>query len=70
MWALKMLHEKNWRESLRVLEFHHPPNFPKILAAAPGSQILTGCPVQPWFHQVALIDHQPKLTLALERCHC
>ena len=26
--ALKKLHEKNWRESLRVLEFHHPPNFP------------------------------------------
>ena len=24
MWALKRLHEKNWRESLRVLEFHHP----------------------------------------------
>ena len=28
MWAPKKLHEKNWRESLRVLEFHHPPNFP------------------------------------------
>ena len=28
MWALKILHEKNWRESLRVLEFHHPPKFP------------------------------------------
>ena len=26
-YGLKMLHEKNWRESLRVLEFHHPPNF-------------------------------------------
>ena len=27
MWALKILHEKNWRESLHVLEFHHPPIF-------------------------------------------
>ena len=27
MWALKRLHEKNWRESLRILEFHHSPNF-------------------------------------------
>ena len=27
MSALKRLHEKSWRESLRVLEFHHPPNF-------------------------------------------
>ena len=26
--ALKILHEKNWRESLPVMEFHHPPNFP------------------------------------------
>ena len=26
--ALKRLHEKNWRESLLVLEFHHPPNSP------------------------------------------
>ena len=26
--ALKKLHEKNWRESLRVMEFHHPPNSP------------------------------------------
>ena len=22
------LHEKNWRESLPVMEFHHPPKFP------------------------------------------
>ena len=27
----KTLHEKNWRENLRVLEFHHPPNFPEFL---------------------------------------
>ena len=27
MWALKTLREKNWRESLHVQEFHHPPNF-------------------------------------------
>ena len=26
--SLKKLHEKNWRESLPVMEFHHPPNFP------------------------------------------
>ena len=26
--ALKKLHAKNWRESLPVMEFHHPPNFP------------------------------------------
>ena len=25
--ALKTLHEKNWRENLPVMEFHHPPNF-------------------------------------------
>ena len=58
-----------------VLEFHHPPNFLRILAANPGSQNHTGCPVLSWFpfffwvgvfgfcwlgfHQVALIHHQP-----------
>ena len=26
--AQKRLHEMNWRESLPVMEFHHPPNFP------------------------------------------
>ena len=26
--ALKKLHEMNWRESLPVMEFHHPPNSP------------------------------------------
>ena len=26
--VLKKLHEKNWRESLPVMEFHHPPKFP------------------------------------------
>ena len=40
IWALKKLHEKTWRESLRVLEFHHPPNFRWILAATPGFQNL------------------------------
>ena len=80
--ALKMLHEKNWRENLRVMEFHHPPNFPSILAATPGSQNTTGRLVLSWFpfylflgfywlgfYQVVLIYHQPNLTLALERCH-
>ena len=43
MWALKRLHEKNWRESLPVMEFHHPPNSPWILAATPGCQNTTGC---------------------------
>ena len=28
----------NWRESLPVMEFHHPPNSPWILAAIPESQ--------------------------------
>ena len=37
-YGLKMLREKNWRESLHVLEFHHPPNFLRILAATPGFQ--------------------------------
>ena len=41
MWALKRLHEKNWRESLPVQELHHPPNFPWILAATPGFQNTT-----------------------------
>ena len=28
MWALKILHEKNWRVSLSVFRnLHHPPNF-------------------------------------------
>ena len=36
MSAPKKLHEKNWRESLPVTKFHHPPNFPWILAAIPG----------------------------------
>ena len=55
MWALKILHEKNWRESLRVLEFHHPPHFHWILAATPGFQNLrdlrrqtTGVDVLSW----------------------
>ena len=45
MWALKILHEKNWRESLHVQEFHHPPNFLSILAVSPGFQNITGLPV-------------------------
>ena len=55
MWALKILHEKNWRVSLCVHELHHPPNFPWILAATPGFQNLrdlsrqtTGVPVLSW----------------------
>ena len=33
MLALMKFHEKNWRENLRVLEFHHPPkkNFLEFL---------------------------------------
>ena len=45
MWALKILHGKNWRESLHVREFHHPPKFLRILAATPGCQNDTGLPV-------------------------
>ena len=42
--ALKTLLEENWRVSLLVQEFHHPPNFLWILAATPGFQNTTGCP--------------------------
>ena len=42
MRALKILHEKNWRESLHVQEFHHQPNFLRILAATPEFQNITG----------------------------
>ena len=54
MWALKIVHEKNWRVSLCVQELYHPPNFLWILAATPGFQNSTvrdlsrqtkGCPV-------------------------
>ena len=45
MEALKTLHERNWRESLHVQEFHHPPKFLEILAATPRFQIITGLPV-------------------------
>ena len=47
MWALKIVYEKSWSESLHVQEVHHPPNFPIILAATPGFQNLTGLSV-PW----------------------
>ena len=43
-----MLHEKNWRENLRVLEFHHPQNVPWILAATPRSQNTTIHSVPSW----------------------
>ena len=49
--ALKRLHEMNWRERLPVMEFHHPPNSPWILAAIPESQNClntTGLPVLSW----------------------
>ena len=83
MWALKMLREKNWRVSLLVQEFHHPPNFLWILAAIPGLHKTTGysnlsVALFYWFlgfywlgwQRVAPIygQHQ-NLTRALERCH-
>ena len=40
MWALKILHEKNWRVSLWVQELCHPRDFLWILAATPGFQNL------------------------------
>ena len=49
----------NWRESLPVMEFHHPPNFPRILAAIPGSQNCqntTGHPVLSWFLFYLVLD--------------
>ena len=42
MWALKKLHEKNWRVSLCVLELCHPRDFLWILAAVPENQKTTG----------------------------
>ena len=58
-----MLHEKNWRESLRVLEFHHPPKFLIILAAIPELQSLhdlnrqtTGRPVPSWVPFYLVLD--------------
>ena len=41
VWALKILHAKNWRVSLCVQELYHPPKFLWILAATPGFQNLT-----------------------------
>ena len=41
MWAIKIIHEKNWRVSLFVQELHDPQNFLRILAANPGSQTLS-----------------------------
>ena len=38
MWALQILHEKNWRVSLYVQELFHPQVFLWILAANPGFQ--------------------------------
>ena len=48
---------ENWRESLPVMEFHHPPNFPWILASIPGSQNHhTGFPVLSWFPFICFWD--------------
>ena len=58
MWALKKLHEKNWRESLCVQELFRPQDFHWILAATPGfqnstalnlSRETTGFSVPSWF---------------------
>ena len=44
MWALKILHAKNWRVSLRRLEFHHPPNVPRISCSHSGISEYNGAP--------------------------
>ena len=43
--ALKMLHEKNWRESLHVQELYHPRDFLWNLAAIPVYQNTTSLTV-------------------------
>ena len=40
IWALKMVHEKNWRVSLCVQELYHPQDSLWILATTPGFQNL------------------------------
>ena len=45
MWALKMVHEKNWRVSLCVQDLHRPRDFLSILAAIPVCRNLTGLTV-------------------------
>ena len=44
MWALKILHEKNWRVSLCVRELYHPQDFLLILAAILVCRNNTGFP--------------------------
>ena len=63
MWALKILHERNWRVSLRVQELHHPPKFLWILGATPGFQSLhdlnrqtTGRSVPSWVPFYLVLD--------------
>ena len=65
MWALKILHEKNWRVSLCVQELFHPQDFLWILAATPGfqnstaldlSRQTTGLPVLSWFPLYLVLD--------------
>ena len=48
MWALKILHEKNWRVSLLVLEFHHPPNFPEFLQPLRDFRTQRVAPIYLW----------------------
>ena len=45
MWALKILHEKNWRVSLCIQELYHPRDFLWILAAIPVFRNTTGLTV-------------------------
>ena len=40
----KKLHEKNWRENLRVLEFHQPPHFPLNSCSHSGISEFNGLP--------------------------
>ena len=65
MWALKILHEKNWRVSLWVQELFHPQDFLWFLAATPGfqnstaldlSRQTTGFTVLSWFPLYLFLD--------------
>ena len=70
MWALKRLHEKNWRVSLRVQELHHPQIFPEFLQPLwdVGTQR-----VAPFYLGFLFMGFWVWLawstTQALERCH-
>ena len=56
MWALKILHEKNWRVNLLVQEFHHPPNFPEFLQPLQDVGTQRGAPFYLGFLFICFLD--------------